>query len=80
MTLNGQLIEMANVDIDEICNDEIFDLDNVDINSDTLLEDCIIDGKNPYFIKCEGVVVKMRFSDTDITIEDRLKGYIDSLY
>lgn len=34
---------------------------------------------NPYCFRCGGIVVKVAFADTDITLEDRLGHYLETL-
>lgn len=44
-----------------------------------MFEDFLRQIKNPYCYRCGKLVVKVSFSDTDATLEDRLEHYLATL-
>ncbi len=75
--------EMKNVDIRTVDRDALVDIHDVKIDR-TLpkkerIRSFVEQIKNPYCFKCGEVVVKMSFSDTEATLEDRMEHYLRSL-
>ena len=79
-TLSDQLRRMAQVDIRTVNPDELVEIEDVKISGDLSKEDRVLDYirqiKNPYCYKCGNVVVKVEFSDTDLTLEDCMEHYL----
>ncbi len=75
--------EMKNVDIRTVDRDALVDIHDVKIDRTLSKEERIRrfveQIKNPYCFKCGEVVVKMAFSDTEATLEDRMEHYLRSL-
>lgn len=74
------LEEMKNVDIRTVDRDELVDIRDVQIDRSQPKEErfrsFLQQIKNPYCFKVGAVVVKMCFSDTDATLEDRMEHYL----
>ena len=74
---------MRNIDIRHIDPDTMPDIRDIAIDNDkTILEralDYIEQAKNPYFMRCGKILVKVEYSETDATIEDCIEGYFRSL-
>lgn len=75
--------ELEDVDIQSVQRNSLVDIKNVKV--DTSLEraerisDFLSQIKNPYCFVCDGVIVKIRFADTEDTLEEKLNGYFLSL-
>lgn len=74
--------EMKNVDVKKVDRDQLADINDVEIDMSRPKEErCarfLEQIGNPFCYKCGGVVVKVRFADTDKTLDDRLEQYIRS--
>lgn len=83
MTQNIDLEQMKNVDIRTVDRESLVDITDVQINEKIpqkqRFDDFLHQIKNPYCYRCGNVVVKISFSDTDATLEDRLEQYLKSL-
>ena len=77
------LKSMRNIDFIHIDPETIPDIRDINIDKDKpLLErtlDYINQIKNPYFIRCGKILVKIEYSETETTIEDCMEGYFRSL-
>lgn len=77
------LEQMKQVDIRTIDREELVDIRDVKIDETLPQEQRFIEFvrqiKNPYCYKCGKAVVKISFSDTEITLEERLEHYLKSL-
>ena len=77
------LAQMKNVDIRTIDREALVDITEVQIDGKMpqkqRFDDFLRQIKNPYCYRCGNVVVKISFSDTDATLEDRLEQYLKSL-
>ena len=85
------MIQPTYIDLESMRNIDIkdFDLnsipDNKDINIDieqpilNRIYDYINQAKNPYFVRCGKILVKIEHSETDITMEDCMEGYFRAL-
>lgn len=75
-----RLNEMQNVDIRTIDSNLLVDINEVNVNTKLPLEDRINEFlrqiKNPYCYKCGKIVVKISFSDSGYTLEDRMKSFL----
>ena len=76
--------ECKNKSLDELNIDELDDISNIKIDkrksSDERLLDFLSKTKNPYAFKINGKIVKIEFSETDLTANDCLTNVLDSLY
>lgn len=75
--------EMKNVNIRTVDRDALVDIHDVKIDrtlpKEERIRSFVEQIKNPYCFKCGEVVVKMAFSDTEATLEDRMEHYLRSL-
>ena len=75
---------MRNMDIQDFDPYSIPDIRDINIDSDQpVLDktlDYIIKAKNPYFIRCGKILVKLEFPETETKIEDCMEGFIRSLF
>lgn len=83
MVSTVQLAQMANTDINQVDRKDLVDIRTVTVNKELPLGERICDYikqiKNPYCFKVSDTVVKIKFSDTNITMEQRMEGYFNSL-
>lgn len=81
--MNSSLEQMQHIDIRTIDPDVLVDVRNVSVNTslprEQRMQDYLEQIKNPYCFKCGKTVVKVSFSDTDATLEDKLKKYLLTL-
>lgn len=80
---NPDLEAMRNVDIRTVDPATLVDIRDVKIDKNLpqseRVRDFIRQIKNPYCFKCGKAIVKVSFSDTTATLEDRLEHYLKSL-
>lgn len=80
---NTYLKKLEDVDIQSVHKSSLTDIKNVKI--DTSLErservsDFLAQIGNPYCFLCDGVIVKICFSDMEDTLEEKLNEYFLSL-
>lgn len=74
------IINMKNIDLDTVNRDELVDIRDVKVNTALPKQERVIDFirqiGNPYCYKHGKYVVKVGFSDTEVSLEERLAGYI----
>ena len=79
-----QVEAMQNVDIRTVDPDTLRDIRDVTVNTDLPKQERILDfirqRGNPYCYRHGKYVVKISFTDTDVTLEDRMLSYIRSKY
>ena len=77
-----QVEAMQNVDIRSVDPDTLRDIRDVKVNTDLPKPERILDFirqiGNPYCYRHGKYVVKVSFTDTDVTLEDRMLSYIRS--
>lgn len=77
------LAQMKEVDIHTVDRESLVDIREVQIDGklprERRFEDFLRQIKNPYCYRCGKIVVKVSFSDTDATLEDRLEHYLATL-
>ena len=77
-----QIEAMQNVDIRTVDPDTLRDIRNVEVNTALPKKERILDFirqiGNPYCYRHGKYVVKVGFTDTDVTLEDRMLAYIRS--
>lgn len=80
---DDSLNSMKNVDIRKVNPDSLVDIHDVIINTDLPKSERILDFiqqiKNPYCFKCGDTVIKITFTETEETIEDKIENYLKSL-
>lgn len=66
-----------------INRDELVDIRDVKISQELSVADRILEfislTKNPYLFKYGDKVVRVGFAETDVTFEERMKGYFEML-
>lgn len=76
----SDLEAMKNIDIRTVDPDTLVDINNIKINPKLPKEERLLDFmgqiKNPYCYKCGKVVVKIGFSDTETTLQDRMESLL----
>ncbi len=74
--------DLKNLDIRTIQPESLEYIENVTINSDLPAEERMKEFvkqiKNPYFFRCGKLIVQVEYNDTDKTINDCLREYIES--
>ena len=79
---SSSIIDMKNIDLDTVNRDELVDIRDVKVNTALpkreRAPDFIRQIGNPYCYKHGKYVVKVGFSDTEVSLEERLAGYIRS--
>ncbi|MCI8286479.1 MAG: hypothetical protein HFH89_02215 [Lachnospiraceae bacterium] len=77
------LREMADVDVRTVPKESLVDIRDVRIDGsmgrEERISDYIEQVKNPYCVQCNGIVVKMSFSQSGETLEDKLNSYFRSI-
>ena len=77
-----QIEAMQNVDIRTVDPETLRDIRDVDVNTALPKKERILDFirqiGNPYCYRHGKYVVKISFTDTDVTLEDRMLSYIRS--
>lgn len=78
-----RLEAMADTDIAVVDKSRLVDISTIKVDKELPVKErvksYIKQIKNPYCFKVNDTVVKIRFSDTNITLEQRLEGYFGSL-
>lgn len=82
-TLAARLKRMAQTDIRAVDRDTLVERSTVKLDPGLSREERILSFieqiKNPYCYLDDGVVVKISFMDTDVTLEERLEEYVRNL-
>lgn len=82
MRATADTADLKNLDIRTIGPDTLEYIENVKINMDLPVEERMKEFvrqiKNPYFFRCGKLIVQVEYSDTDKTINDCLKEFIES--
>lgn len=77
------LDQMKHVDILTVDPNELVDIQDIQINpkadDKSRIRDFMKQIGNPYCFKCGDYVVKIGFTETEITLTDRIKEYIDRI-
>lgn len=76
------LRDMADVDVRTVSKESLVDIRDVKIDGSMDREERISDYmeqvKNPYCVRCNGIVVKMSFAQSGETLENKLTSYFQS--
>jgi len=79
---SASMINMKNIDLNTVDRDALVDIRDVKVNTALPKRERTIDFirqiGNPYCYKHGKYVVKVGFSDTEVSLEERLAGYIRS--
>ena len=82
MVAAAHTADLKNLDIRTIRPDTLEHIENVKINTDLPVEERMMEFvrqiKNPYFFRCGKLIVQVEYSDTDKTINECLKEFIES--
>ena len=77
------LAQMKEVDLHTVDRESLADIRDVRVDEELprkqRFEDYLRQIKNPYCYRCGKMVVKVSFSDTEATLEDRLEHYLATL-
>ena len=72
--------EMKNLNPEDVDRDTLVDITDVEVDAslpkEAWFREYLRQIRNPYLFLCNGVVVKIAYSDTKDTIEDLLEQYI----
>lgn len=75
-----ELEQMRNIDIRDADREQLVDIRNIEINIDksvvARVTEYIEKVKNPYLVGVGDYIVKLNYSDTQETVNDRMKHYI----
>lgn len=79
-----KLEKSKNKTLEELNIDDVDDISDFKIDKRKTSNERILDylekAKNPYAFKVNGKIVKIEFSDSDLTASDCLTNVLDSLY
>jgi hypothetical protein len=82
--LKDKLEKCKNIDLKTITENDIDDINDIKIDRRKSSNERILDFlsvvKNPYVFKINGRIVRMRFSDTELTADDCLTNMLKNLY
>lgn len=77
------LKNMAHTDINTVSKESLIDIKDITVNMDKGKQERITDFiqqiKNPYCFICNGIIVKISFSNNGQTLEEKLDSYFLSL-
>lgn len=80
MITREELIRMRNITFDEIYPDDVIDLDEDDVDVTLSKQEKILSvlnsGKNPYFCKSQGYLIKVGFKPNGASIEEALESLV----
>lgn len=83
MPIADELQKASAIDLSCIDKDTLIDIQAVRIDRSLPKEERILDFirqiKNPYLFKCGDIIVQSIFSDTEVTLTDRLKQYLKTV-
>lgn len=83
MATSDELRQMTPLYLSSIDTDALVEIHSIKINTELQREKRIMDFieqiKNPYLFNCGDMVVQSIFSDTEITLTDRLKQYLKTV-
>ena len=83
MLSKDELLQMSQIDILKASAESLIDINSISIDASLSIEqkfsDYLAKIKNPYGYLCNGVKVKISFSDTQKTLEKALIRYFSDL-
>ena len=78
-----KLLDMKSKALEPVSKDSLVDIRDVEVSQELSVTDRILEfialTKNPYVYKYGDKVVRISFAETDISFEDRMKGYFEML-
>lgn len=81
--IDKNITELKNIEIETVNSNMLADIQDVKIdtnlNREERIKQFIEQIKNPYCFKCGKTIIKISFTDTEKTIEDRMKEYLKNL-
>lgn len=81
--LGLELAQMKEVDIHTVDRESLMDIRDVKVDGklprQQRFDDFLRQIRNPYCYRCGKMVVKVSFSDTEATLEDRLEHYLETM-
>ncbi|MEE0699938.1 MAG: hypothetical protein U0M66_05070 [Bacilli bacterium] len=82
--IKGKLERCRNVNLDDVKLEDVDEITDIKIDRRKPSEERILDFltkvKNPYIFKVNGKLVRIRFSDTNKTVDDCLTNVLKNLY
>jgi len=82
--LKEKLERCRNIPLNEISLDDVDEISSIKIDkrksSDERILDFITKVKNPYVFKVKGKLVRIKFSENDITADNCLTSVLENLY
>ena len=82
--LKEKLDKFENTSLSEVNINEVDEITNIKINKRKSSNERILDFlnsvKNPYVFKLNGKLIKISFSDTNVTADDCLTSVLNKLY
>ena len=77
-------VQVQNMNSDDISSDTLVDIKDVNVNMDLPSEERIMDvieqmDGNPYLFKSGKITVKVSFSNTPTTLNERMENYFRTL-
>ena len=77
MITREELIRMRNMTFDEIDPDDAIDLDvDVTLSKQEKILNILNSGKNPYFCKSQGYLIKVGFEPNGVSAEEALESLV----
>ena len=71
---------MRKMTFEDVNPDDIQDIEELNIDAKKSkkekIREILESGKNPYFLKCQGVLVKIGFASTSRTIEEAMESLV----
>lgn len=81
--LRNYLAQMKEVDLHMVDRELLADIRDVRVDGklprEQRFDDFLQQIKNPYCYRCGKVVVKVSFSETEVTLEERLEHYLAAM-
>lgn len=81
--LGLELAQMKEVDIHTVDRESLMDIRDVKVDGklprQQRFDDFLRQIGNPYCYRCGKMVVKISFTDTEVTLEDRLEHYLTTM-
>ncbi len=81
--LRNYLAQMKEVDLHTVDRELLADIRDVRVDGklprEQRFDDFLQQIKNPYCYRCGKVVVKVSFSETEVTLEERLEHYLAAM-
>lgn len=80
MITRDELIRMRNMTFDELDPDDAIGLDDLDVDVTLSKQEKILNilnsGKNPYFCKSQGYLIKVGFEPNGVSAEEALESLV----